>query len=33
MTEDGNHEPEINYRMNKGRGTISKLKAFYGTAM
>jgi hypothetical protein len=27
MTEDGNHEPEINYRINKVRAAISKLNS------
>jgi len=27
MTKDGNHEPEINDRIDKGRGAISKLNS------
>jgi hypothetical protein len=27
ITKDGNHEPEINDRVNKGRATISKLNS------
>jgi hypothetical protein len=33
ITKDGNHEPEINDRINRGRAAISKLTAFCGTAM
>jgi len=27
ITKDGNHEPEINDRINRGRATISKLNS------
>jgi len=27
ITKDGNHEPEINERINKGRGAITKLNS------
>jgi hypothetical protein len=27
ITKDGNHEPEINDRINRGRAAISKLKS------
>ena len=27
ITKDGNHEPEINDRINKGRAAISKLNS------
>ena len=33
ISKDGNHEPEINDRINRGRAAITKLTAFCGTVM
>ena len=33
ITKNGNHEPEINDRINRGRAAITKIRAFCGTVM
>jgi hypothetical protein len=33
MTKNGNHEPEINDGINRGRAAITKLNSIFGSAM